>query len=50
MATTALFVELIVIGVSATAWVAFLVLAIFGYSWLTFERFSSLSTLYLYSP
>ena len=44
MVTTALFVELIVIGVSATAWVALLVLAIFGYSWLTFERFSSLST------
>ncbi len=33
MTTTAFVVELLVIGMGALGWVAFLILAIFGYSW-----------------
>jgi hypothetical protein len=41
MATTSLFVELIVIGIGALAWVTLAILAVFGYSWLTFDRATS---------
>lgn len=35
MAMTALFVELVVIGIGAVSWVSLAVLALFGYSWIT---------------
>jgi hypothetical protein len=43
--TTALFVELIVIGVGGVAWASLAVLSVFGYSWLTFDRATSLTSL-----
>jgi hypothetical protein len=47
MTTTALFVELVVIGVGAVLWVILAVLALFGYSWvtLTFEQATSVTSL-----
>jgi hypothetical protein len=45
MATTTLFVELVVIGVGALAWVALTILGLFGYSWLTFDRVTSVTSL-----
>jgi hypothetical protein len=45
MATTALFVELIVIGIGAAAWLGLTVIGIFGYSWVTFGEFSSIAAL-----
>lgn len=37
MNTTSLFVELVVIGVGALAWVALLVLSVFGYDWVPLD-------------
>ena len=45
MNTTDLFVELIVIGVGATMWVALLVLSIFGYAWVSFDHLFALPSL-----
>ena len=41
MNTTALFVELVVIGAGATVWLLFLVLSIFGYSWVPWKEANS---------
>ena len=38
MSTTNLFVELIVIGVGALAWIVLLVLSLFGWAWVPTER------------
>ncbi len=45
MNTTDLFVELIVIGVGATMWVALLVLSVFGYDWVPFDHLFALPSL-----
>ena len=45
MNTTDLFVELIVIGVGATIWVALLVLGVFGYTWVPFDHLFALPSL-----
>lgn len=42
MNTTSLFVELIVIGIGAGFWIALLVFAIFGYSWIPDNNMFSL--------
>jgi len=39
MGTTDLFVELIVIGIGATAWVVLATFSIFGYEWAPLEQF-----------
>jgi hypothetical protein len=41
MSTTTLFVELVVVGVGAMAWIALLVLAAFGHEWLPVDRLFS---------
>jgi hypothetical protein len=45
MTTTSLFVELIVIGVGALGWLTMALLAVFGYGWVDFSKFSSLAGL-----
>ncbi|MFN2516555.1 MAG: hypothetical protein ABR556_10125 [Pyrinomonadaceae bacterium] len=50
MSTTSLFVELVVIGVGALAWVVLLVLSVFGWNWVPTERiFSSVALVPLLS-
>ena len=41
MSTTTLFVELVVVGVGAIAWVSLVVLAAFGYEWIPVDRLLS---------
>ena len=38
MSTTTLFVELVVVGVGAMAWLSLLVLAVFGHEWIPLDR------------
>jgi len=38
MSTTTLFVELVVVGVGAMAWIALLVVAAFGHEWIPVDR------------
>jgi hypothetical protein len=45
MNTTNLFVELIVIGIGATVWSILLVMSLFGYTWLPWEKIISSSAL-----
>ncbi len=45
MNTTNLFVELVVIGVGALAWVVLLVLSVFGWDWVPTERVFSTTAL-----
>ena len=45
MNTTNLFVELVVIGVSALSWVILLVLSVFGWDWVPTERVFSTTAL-----
>lgn len=45
MGTTDLFVELIVIGIGAFAWIAIATLSIFGYEWVPLEQLFSVSAL-----
>jgi hypothetical protein len=45
MNTTNLFVELIVIGVGASIWVCLLILSVFGYGWVPFDKVFSLPLL-----
>ncbi len=42
MATTNLFVELVIIGTGAAFWLVFAILTVFGYSWISFDRFVKL--------
>jgi hypothetical protein len=42
MSTTNLFVELIVIGIGAAFWVVFVILSIFNYTWVPFDKLMSL--------
>jgi len=41
MSTTTLFVELVVVGVGAMAWIVLLVLAFFGHEWIPVDRLFS---------
>lgn len=45
MSTTNLFVELVVVGVGAAAWLCLLVLAGFGYAWIPLDRLFSPSAI-----
>ena len=45
MNTTALFVELIVIGIGTAAWIALLLLSIFGYLWIPAQQVTALIAL-----
>jgi len=45
MSTTNLFVELIVIGVGAVFWIALVILSVFNYTWVPFDKIISLPTL-----
>lgn len=45
MGTTDLFVELIVIGIGAFAWIAIATLSIFGYQWVPLEKLLSVSAI-----
>ena len=45
MGTTDLFVELIVIGIGAFAWIAIATLSIFGYQWVPLEQLLSVSAI-----
>jgi len=45
MGTTDLFVELIVIGIGATAWVVLATFSIFGYEWAPLEQLLSVSAI-----
>ncbi len=45
MGTTDLFVELIVIGIGAFAWIAIATLSIFGYKWIPLEQVFSVSAI-----
>jgi hypothetical protein len=45
MNTTALFVELIVIGVGTAAWITLLILSVFGYSWIPGQQITALIAL-----
>lgn len=45
MGTTDLFVELIVIGIGAFAWIAIATLSIFGYKWVPLEQLFSVSAI-----
>lgn len=45
MNTTALFVEIIVIGAGGTIWLALLVLSVFGYNWIPWKEATSIVTL-----
>ena len=50
MSTTNLFVELVVIGVGALAWVVLLVLSVFGWNWVPTEKvFSTVALIPLLS-
>ena len=46
MGTTDLFVELIVIGMGSTVWIFFLIISIFGFSWVDFNKLFSLPALF----
>lgn len=50
MATTSLFVELIVIGTGAALWIILLGLTIFGYEWITYDRFSQVLSVHSLIP
>lgn len=50
MTTTSLFVELVVIGASASAWLLFLSLSIFGYRWITLADVLTLPVLIALIP
>lgn len=45
MGTTDLFVELIVIGIGAIAWVVLATFSIFGYEWVPFDQLFSVSAI-----
>ncbi len=44
MATTNLIVELVVVGTGAAIWIVLVVLTVFGYSWISFDRLVDLMT------
>lgn len=45
MNTTALFVELIIIGVGAVIWLSILILSLFGYTWVPWKEITSIIAL-----
>src|SRR5215210_8108672 len=45
MGTTNLFVELVVIGVGAMAWLCLLILTVFGWTWIPLEKLFSTTAL-----